>query len=512
MNIDTNLWLTAGLGVAVLGAAVCLAPVARRRITIRHLLVALATALISGVLITTGTTAGIATAATTPGKASRTTGGTTTSSPATGTGTTHSSTTKPSTGPAAAKAKTTTTPATSTDNNFQGIYAFSGDNSPALASDPDVAGRSLVYYWGQLEPQPGIYRWDLIDADMAPWVAAGKKVILRVATAGWTAWDKTADSQHGTPAWVYTHGVKSVTEKDGAVLPQYWNPTFLTDLGQFLRAFATRYDTNPHVAAVDLAVGIGGETKPDSENNPNLLKLWQSIGYTDPLWWTTVQQIITLYTSAFHHTPLALMPDKTFLGTTPGYTEATTLTYAVSKGIWLQDNGLLPGRTLPAPWGQTPLISEQRNPTTTDGNSLTAELQAALNNKARLILVFTTDLTNPADQATIHHYAGLATGSDSTTTGTPCQPGPVRASTGAAASAAVMCPLTGSTTTTTPTHPGHPTTHSHTAPGQTKTTGTGHAHHHRSRNTHTRAGHSTSASSPTRTSSTAQTASVGGLS
>lgn len=309
-----------------------------------------------------------------------------------------------------------TSTGTAASSGYQGIFAFSGDNGSDLATDPDVAGRSLVYYWGQLEPQPGVYNWNLIDQDMAPWVAAGKKVILRVATAGWASWDKSADSAHGTPDWVYAQGVKSVTETDGAVLPQYWNPTFLSDLNQFLQAFAARYDGNANVALVDVAVGVGGETKPDSEKNPNLLSLWQSIGYTDQVWWSTVQQIIDMYTGAFTQTPLALMPDKTFLGNTSGYNEAKTLGYAVSKGIWLQDNGLLPNRTLPAPWGQTPVVSEQRNPTSTDGNSLAGELQAAVANHSRIILVFTQDLTNPADQTTIHQYAAGQPGT--TTSGT----------------------------------------------------------------------------------------------
>ncbi len=295
-----------------------------------------------------------------------------------------------------------------TGRAFQGIFAFSGGNTADLASNPDVAGRSLVYYWAQLEPQPGVYRWDLIDHDMQPWTAAGKKVILRVSAAGWASWDKSADSAHGTPAWVYAQGVKSVTEQDGAVLPEYWNPAFLKDLGDFLNAFAARYDGNPHVAAVDIAVGVGGETKPDSEKNPQLLQLWQGIGYTDQLWWTTVTQTITDYIQAFRRTPLALMPDKTFLAGTPGYSESKTVAYAVGKGIWLQDNGLIPGRTLPSPWGQTPLISEQRGQTSQTGDTLTADLQAATSDHATLILVFTSDLTNPANAAVIHQFATQA--------------------------------------------------------------------------------------------------------
>jgi hypothetical protein len=291
-----------------------------------------------------------------------------------------------------------------TGRAFQGIFAFSGGNTADLASNPDVAGRSLVYYWAQLEPQPGVYRWDLIDRDMQPWVAAGKKVILRVSAAGWASWDKAADSAHGTPAWVYARGVKSVTEKDGAVMPQYWSPAFLKNLNDFLTAFAARYDGNPHVTAVDIAVGVGGETKPDSESNPQLLSLWQAVGYTDPVWWNTVTQIITDYTQAFRKTPLAIMPDKTFLGGTSGYNESKTVAYAVSKGLWLQDNGLIPGRTLSPPWGQTPLISEQRGQTSQTGDSLAADLQAAMNDHATLILVFTSDLT-PANSAVIHQLA-----------------------------------------------------------------------------------------------------------
>jgi hypothetical protein len=297
---------------------------------------------------------------------------------------------------------------TTTAGSFEGIYAFSGGNSADLATDPDVAGRSLTYYWAQLEPQRGNYRWDLIDHDMQPWVAAGKKVILRVSAAGWASWDKAANSADGTPAWVYAQGVESVKEQDGAVLPQYWNPAFLKDLNDFLTAFAARYDGNPHVAVVDIAVGVGGETKPDSEKNPQLLQLWQSVGYTDPVWWDTVIQIITDYTQAFRHTRLALMPDKTFLGNTSGYHESKTVAYAVSKGIWLQDNGLVPGRALSSPWGQTPLISEQRGPTSQTGDTLDADLSAAMNDHAALILVFTSDLTSPANRTVLHQIASQA--------------------------------------------------------------------------------------------------------
>ncbi|MBW8792558.1 MAG: beta-galactosidase [Streptomyces sp.] len=319
------------------------------------------------------------------------------------------STTPSAPAPAAASLSdpASSTPSASAAPSFHGIYAFSGGNTSDLASDPDVAGRSLVYYWAQLEPQQGQYCWNLIDQDMKPWVAAGKKVVLRVSAAGWAKWDTAADSAHGTPAWVYAQGVKSVTEQDGAVMPEYWNQTFESDLDTFLAAFAARYDGNAAVSAVDISIGVGGESKADSEKNPDLLSLWQSIGYTDELWWGYAQHTITTYTSVFHRTPLALMPDKTFIGSTAGYDESRIVDYAVAKGIWLQDNGVVPGRTLSAPWGRTPVIAEMRGATGDTGDNLADDLQAAAAEHPVFILVFTSDITD-ANRAVLHQVAATA--------------------------------------------------------------------------------------------------------
>jgi hypothetical protein len=306
--------------------------------------------------------------------------------------------------------------------DFKGIYAFSGGHSSDLASNPDVAGRSLVYYWAQLEPQKGQYNWDLVDQDMKPWVDAGKKVILRVSAAGQTKWDKDADSAHGTPKWVYDQGVKSVTEQDKAVLPQYWNPTFEQDYDDFIKAFAARYDGSANVAFIDASVGIGGETKPDSENNKNILSLWQSIGYTDDIWWGYVQNAISTYRQAFTKTPVTVMPDKTFLGSTNGYNEQKTLDYAVAQGAWLQDNGL--GTTWPLKgedWHKTTLIGEQRRMTSESGDKLIDDFQTALDNDAAYIMAFTDDLQNPANAQTIHQVAAEA---NPDPTGPPTTPPP----------------------------------------------------------------------------------------
>ena len=296
---------------------------------------------------------------------------------------------------------------TQTQTTPKGIYEFSGKNSSADASNLYLAGTNLMYYWAQLEPQKGQYNWNLIDQDMQPWIDNGKNVILRVSTSGWTSWDKNANSGQGTPQWVYDSGVGHVTETDGSVLPEYWNPTFLQDLSDFVKAFASHYDGNSHVSAIQIGVGEGGETKVDTRKSPQsnpsqVLHLWQAIGYSDQIWWDTIQKIINIYIMSFHNTPLLVMPDNSFIGKTPGYSEKMVIDYAVSHNLWLQDNGLTANHTLKYDgWRKVPFVEEQLGKTTQTHDSLQAELQVGINLGATYILVFQSDIQNNANQAAL---------------------------------------------------------------------------------------------------------------
>ena len=288
---------------------------------------------------------------------------------------------------------------------FKGIYQFTSSNSSQNSASPYVAGSTMNFYWSELEPQKGKYNWSLIDQSMAPWTSHGKKVILRVSTSGYTHW-KAPVSGHGTPQWVYNLGVASVTENDASVLPQYWNPIFLQNLDTFAQALAQRYDGSPNIAYIEIGLGVGGESKVDSHNsNPNMLQLWQHIGYTDPLWWGAVQNIMAAYQASFTKTPLAVMPDKVFIGNTKGYSGSLLLDYAVKHGIWLQDNGLWTGRILPSQFKAVPHPEEQSRPTSQSGDKLRGDIQKALDLGANYILIFSSDLNIAANLATLQWAA-----------------------------------------------------------------------------------------------------------
>ena len=144
--------------------------------------------------------------------------------------------------------------------NFKGVYEFAGGNSAADAGNPDLAGVVLTYYWSQIEPQRGAFDWSLITSEMAPWVADGKKVVLRISTSGAASWDPPY-SGDGTPSWVYADGTRAVADV-GATFPVYWDTAYLTDYSSFVRSFGQQFNGNPNVAFIEAGVGMGGRRFP----------------------------------------------------------------------------------------------------------------------------------------------------------------------------------------------------------------------------------------------------------
>ncbi len=297
-------------------------------------------------------------------------------------------------------------------SSFHGVYEYAGNNSGADATDPDVAGVNLDYYWSQIEPTKGSFDWSVIDTAMAPWVANGKKVILRVATAGQSAWDPPY-SQSGTPSWVYTDGAASVAD-NGETVPVYWDPTYLADLSSFITAFAAHYDGNPHVALIQAGVGMGGETMPQTNLSAQGLSAWQGAGYSASTWLTTVETISTMYRQAFTHTPVYALLTSSFLGPGGNWPDYQVLAawYTNASPAWgLQNDALSSSLTLPDPtaWAKASgLVLEQAQPTSRSGDTLAADGYNALVLHAGYLLVYRSDIQSPANAAALALLAGAS--------------------------------------------------------------------------------------------------------
>lgn len=132
-------------------------------------------------------------------------------------------------------------------------------------------GTGCAYFrlpWCLLEPEEGVYRWDLFDSYAAPWVAAGKQIGFRLTCCesryafATPEWVKKA----GARGWFFKMKMSKIFGKDppGAELdiwePDYGDPIFLAKLEKFLKAFARRYDGKPSVGFVDVGtIGMWGE-------------------------------------------------------------------------------------------------------------------------------------------------------------------------------------------------------------------------------------------------------------
>ena len=141
------------------------------------------------------------------------------------------------------------------------IWAYGAQQEPGDTLDW-MPGTSVIYMrlpWSYLEPEEGVFRWDIVESKARPWIKAGKQVAFRISCM-----DATMVS---TPKWVLDKGVKGEwyhyrnDPKKALIFEPRWDdPILLAEYEKFLTAFAKRYDGNPDVAFVDLgSFGLYGE-------------------------------------------------------------------------------------------------------------------------------------------------------------------------------------------------------------------------------------------------------------
>jgi hypothetical protein len=291
-------------------------------------------------------------------------------------------------------------------SNFRGIYEFAGNNSPADATNPNLAGVVLNYYWSQIEPQKGVFAWNVITAAMAPWIAAHKKIILRISTAGESSWDAPY-SGDGTPSWVFTDGARSVSD-NGETIPVYWDQAYLSDYSSFVQSLAQQFDGNPNFAFIEPGVGMGGETIPEFNPSSSGLAAWQSDGYTDAVWLNTVETISSFFEASFHTTHSYWMVDRSFFdGNGPDFD--TLMAWFKSVPNWrLQNNGLTATQTLSSEWSGVTLALEQLTSAKNSGDCLCADISNGIDNlHGNYLLIYKTDIDNPANAAYLAQAASL---------------------------------------------------------------------------------------------------------
>lgn len=236
----------------------------------------------------------------------------------------------------------------------------------ALLANPYISGVQLTYDWKHLEPTPGSYRWDIVDADIAPWAAVGKKVWIEIQTANKRTY---AQAPRGFPQWliqapynVPTVGTYHIDSSgtEHTQYPVFWNPTYQQRYESFIAAFAARFDGHPSIEFVSITgYSAGTEPRLSTEDNSYYYSAWMAAGLDPGL---TLDRINRgLFYSSSEAAELGVQPvylntNKWALDLFDRYFSKTQLMvnvtkwdvdwqnerylYAVTRGIGIGNNGL----------------------------------------------------------------------------------------------------------------------------------------------------------------------------
>jgi hypothetical protein len=128
----------------------------------------------------------------------------------------------------------------------------------AASSAPDFPESSIAYFrwfWSQMEPERGHYRWDIIEAALEGARRHHQALDFRLMPY---------DQSHPLPEWYRNSGARRANQpgdKDGAIWsPDAGDPLYIRLWGALVAGAGARYDGHPFLDAVDISTaGYWGE-------------------------------------------------------------------------------------------------------------------------------------------------------------------------------------------------------------------------------------------------------------
>lgn len=134
---------------------------------------------------------------------------------------------------------------------------------------PAVGGQ-YPFAWSDLQPQEGVFRWDLIDHWLdAEALQSGKRAAIAIAT-----YHGRIEGGIATPSWVYTPAqggdAHAVVNCSGALIPRYWDAHYLATYNAFVQALGERYNNDPRLTWLQIGTGLYGETQPAEDRDDSV--------------------------------------------------------------------------------------------------------------------------------------------------------------------------------------------------------------------------------------------------
>ena len=171
---------------------------------------------------------------------------------------------------------------------------------------PASTAAYLRWFWSQLEPERGKYRWDILDSALDEARKHHQTLMIRMMPY---------DESNPLPSWYRNSGAKRANkagDTDGKVWsPDSSDPLYRQAWSDLVREAGRRYDGHPALDSVDIStVGYWGEGW-----GPHLPE------------WTVQQELLDVYFEAFPRTPKLV-----------NFDELRALIYATRKGAgWRLD-------------------------------------------------------------------------------------------------------------------------------------------------------------------------------
>jgi len=120
---------------------------------------------------------------------------------------------------------------------------------------PDTAVAYIRWFWHQIEPEQGKYRWEILDLALEEARKHGQQLMVRIMPY---------DQKDPLPEWYRKSGARRAnkdSDPDGKIWsPDADDPFYAKTWSALVREFGSRYDGHPYLDTVDIStVGYWGE-------------------------------------------------------------------------------------------------------------------------------------------------------------------------------------------------------------------------------------------------------------
>jgi len=169
---------------------------------------------------------------------------------------------------------------------------YYSDVQKYLVNNSLIAGVTIWLDWASADFGPTSnpqYDFSSFDAEIAPWIAAGKKVNIVV----WAVSD--TPTNNGTPAYVMSNlGSSNITTCAGEKIPNYFSTAFQLPYEAFMAQVIKHYGTNGSIGYIRIGLGRGGETfpAPNFGSDPCTSVFENKWGWTDTTWTNYVNAML----------------------------------------------------------------------------------------------------------------------------------------------------------------------------------------------------------------------------